>query len=60
MSKPRIFLQMAENGGVFVGTYGSTPYSEIVKHFKKGDIICIKKISIMMMLEVLKLSSLIN
>ena len=43
MSKPRIFLQMAENGGVFVGTYGSTPYSEIVEHFKKGDIICIKK-----------------
>ena len=30
MSKPRIFLQMAENGGVFVGTYGRTPYSEIV------------------------------
>ena len=43
MSKPRIFLQMAENGGIFVGTYGSTPYSEIVEHFKKGDIICIKK-----------------
>lgn len=46
MSKPRIFLQMAENGGVFVGTYGSTPYSEIVEHFKKGDIICIKKSTI--------------
>lgn len=43
MSKPRIFLQMAENGGIFVGTYGSTSYSEIVEHFKKGDIICIKK-----------------
>lgn len=43
MSKPRIFLQMAENGGVFVGTYGSTPYSEIVEHFTKGDIICIKR-----------------
>ena len=41
MSKPRIFLQMAENGGVFVGTYGSTPYSEIVEHFKKGDIISV-------------------
>ena len=23
MSKPRIFLQMAENGGIFVGTYGN-------------------------------------
>lgn len=43
MSKPRIFLQMAENGGIFVGTYGSTSYSEIVEHFTKGDIICIKR-----------------